>query len=162
MVKRKKGKAFFFWILSLAVFYVFSRFVLNIGMLFSALISILMVTFAITFIVLKRGYFWLDKSGNHLSFRQFLSRWRQGIEGITPLQQSKTNLMGMWITLTGLISGLIVMLLVRIPYIWMWTSTILVGSLIITSVQFIGMYQKYRKHKEVDKTMKELMKKVKK
>lgn len=108
--------------------------------------------------VKKRGFFWLAKDGTELTFKQFMSRWRIGVEGITALQQSKTQLMGTWITITGIIAGIVINALIRLENMWWWIEIILVGSLILTGIQFIGTYQKYRIHKRVEKEMKEAIK----
>jgi len=104
----------------------------------------------------KRGYFWKDRKGNEVGFKKFFKRWRKGIEGITPLQQAWTNLMGTWIVITGISSGIIIMALVRLKNYWLWTETILIGSLIVTVVQLIGGLQKYWRFKEIAKQNKEL------
>jgi amino acid transporter len=106
----------------------------------------------------KRGYFWTDKKGNPVTFKQFKQKWRKGIEGITPLQQTKAQLLGTWITLTGIIAGMLVNVLVRLKNQWWWILIILSGSLILMLIQFLGTYQKYRIQKQIDIAMKEAMK----
>lgn len=116
---------------------------------------ILFIALIIRARIKKKGYFWEDKQGNKLSFREFTKRWKQGIEGITPLQQTKTQLMGMWITITGIFAGIVVNAFVRLTGVWWWLEIILIGSLIVTGVQFIGIYQKYLVQKKIDNAMKE-------
>lgn len=124
------------------------------------LIEIIALIAFISLIVLarvkKRGYFWKTKSGEHINWKEFLKRWKKGIEGITPLQQAKMNLLGIWITVTGIITGIIVNLLIRMENIWYWVLIILIGSLILTLVQMIGIYQKYSKFKQIEKAMVEV------
>ena len=120
--------------------------------------------FLIIFIVMtlirtkSRGFFWKAKDGSELSMREFFKRWGKGIEGITPLQQSRTQLLGIWITITGIVSGIIINALVRLENVWWWLEIILIGSLILTGVQFISIYQVYKIRKKVEQTMKELEK----
>ena len=38
--------------------------------------------------VILRGFFWKDRQGNKISFKEFMKRWRTGVEGITPLQST--------------------------------------------------------------------------
>jgi hypothetical protein len=116
---------------------------------------ILFVVIIIRARVKKRGYFIKDKQGNQLKFKEFTQKWKQGIEGITPLQQTRTTFMGLWITISGIIAGIIVNALVRMQHQWWWIEIILIGSLIITGVQFMGTYQKLSILKKIDKTMKE-------
>lgn len=104
-----------------------------------------------------RGYFWKDKKGEKLSFNQFMKRWKGGVEGITPLQQTKTTLWSFVPVLAGVIWGITVTLIAK-TY---WMSLILAGSLPITLVQLVSNYQKYTRLKIVDKAQKEAEKKRK-
>lgn len=110
----------------------------------------------------RRKFFWRDKQGKELSFKEFISRWKDGVEGITPLQQTKTQMMGTWISITGILAGIVVNALIRLKNVWWWLEIILIGSLIITSVSMIGMYQKYLMQKKSEELMKEAMKRSKK
>ncbi len=103
--------------------------------------------------VLKRGYFWEDKEGEHLTFKQFLSRFREGVEGITPLQQVKTTLWSMIPVFGGVIWG-IVMTFFNKTY---WLTLILTATLPITSIQFISNLQKFWQFKRIEQAMKEAM-----
>src|SRR3990167_3460477 len=94
----------------------------------------------------KRGYFWKDKAGNQLTFRQFISRYKSGIEGITPLQQTITTIWSYIPIFGGLLWGIAVTLKGG-TY---WLSLILIGSLPITIIQFISNWQKYVKFKKIN------------
>lgn len=98
----------------------------------------------------------LDKEGKKVTTKEFFKRWKSGIEGITPLQQAKTSLMGNWIVLSGIVSGMVVNALVRMQDQWWWIEIILGGSLILVVIQMIGGFQKYWRFKEIDKQMKEI------
>ena len=100
----------------------------------------------------KRGYFWKDRSGKEIDFKEFRKRWWRGVEGITPLQQVKTSLWSMFPIFGGMIWGVVVSILGG-TY---WLALILVFSVPVTGVQFIGALQKYRRLKAVDEQMKEL------
>ena len=104
----------------------------------------------------KRGYLMKDKSGKKVKTREFFKRWGEGVEGITALQQIKTSMMGTWIVISGVLAGLVINLLVRMKPHWVWIEIILLGSLVISVVQMIGSYQKFRKFKATDKVMREL------
>lgn len=108
--------------------------------------------------VRKRKYFAKDTEGKEVKFKSFFKKWKDGIEGITPLQQAKTNLMGNWITLTGIVAGIVINALVRMKNQWVWIEVILFGSLVLVVVQMIGGLQKYWRFKEVEKVMKKLEK----
>lgn len=110
----------------------------------------------------KRGYLIKDTSGKKLKRKEFFKRWKEGIEGISPLQQARTNLMGTWITLSGIVAGIIINALVRMENQWIWIEAILGGSLILVVIQMIGGLQKYWKFKEVDKIQKQFEEDLKK
>jgi len=127
--------------------------------LFNFLIGLGTLTFFVLLLILKirkRGYFMLDKEGKKVTTKEFFKRWKSGIEGITPLQQAKTSLMGNWIVLSGIVSGMVVNALVRMQDQWWWIEIILGGSLILVVIQMIGGFQKYWRFKEIDKQMKEI------
>lgn len=98
-----------------------------------------------------RGYFWIDKQGNKLKFKEFMRRWALGIQGITPLQQAKTSLLGVWIVITGIIWGIVV---TWIAEMW-WLLIVLVGSLIVTAVQLLSTWQKFKTYKRIAQAQKE-------
>lgn len=102
--------------------------------------------------VKRRGYFWKDRKGNKLTVKQFLKRWGQGIEGITPLQQTKTTLWSYPLVLGGVITGMVVMVIRRE---W-WLLAILSGSLPMTLMGLLSTWQKYKVQKRIQDTMKEL------
>jgi len=84
-------------------------------------------------------HFWTDREGNKLSFKQFISRWKKGIEGITPQQKIKTQILGTRIILLGLFLGLIVSLIAWRNF-W-WVAIVLTGALINTTIQYLGLIQ---------------------
>ena len=85
---------------------------------------------------------WKDKEGNKLKFKEFMNRWKNGIEGITPLQKIKSQVTGTRIMLIGLFLGLIVSIF-GIKKLW-WIMIILIGAIINTGVQYLGLIQQKR------------------
>lgn len=83
--------------------------------------------------------FWKDKEGNELTFKEFTKRWKDGVNGITPIQKLKTQITATRIQLLGIFLGLIV---TSIAYenLW-WVAIILFGALINTGVQHLGLTQ---------------------
>ena len=121
----------------------------------AAILLILLIYFK------RKGYFIKDRAGKKIGFKEFMSRWKNGIEGITPLQQAKTNIMGTSITLIGIFSGIVINALVRMENQWIWIEIILTGSLILVVIQMITGLQKYWKFKKVDKIQQEFEKQMK-
>ncbi len=109
---------------------------------------------------LKRGHFWKDKSGKKISLKEFKDRFKQGVEGITPLQKLKTQILGTRIMLLGLFLGLFVTI-----YGWRnlwWVAIILVGALINTGVQYLGLVQQKEVIESLEKQFNVPLKKNKK
>lgn len=83
--------------------------------------------------------FWKDKEGNELTSKEFFARWKEGIEGITPEQKVKSQIWGYYITIIGLLCGVVVSI-ITLDRLW-WLMIILIGGLVINIVQVLGLYQ---------------------
>ena len=108
---------------------------------------------------LKRGHFWKDKEGKKISLKEFKDRFKQGVEGITPLQTLKTQILGTRIILLGLFLGLIVSI-----YGWKnlwWVAIILIGALINTGIQYLGLVQQKKRLEYIEKQFEEPEEKIK-
>ncbi len=121
-----------------------------------AILIVFVSIIAIRVRIKRKGYFWKDIYGNKLSFREFLKRWRTGIEGITGKQQKFTQLMGTWITIIGITAGMLVNVIIRMKNLWWWVEIILGGSLIIAITNLIGTYQAYRRFKIIEEEMEKI------
>ncbi len=95
-----------------------------------------------------------DKEGNKLTWKEYMKRWKSGIEAITPLQQTKTSLRGQLLVLIGVLWGLYIVW--QLPD-FKWMFLILIGSLVLTVVGYISLWQKYWALERVDTAMKEMM-----
>lgn len=81
-----------------------------------------------------------DKHGNKLTWKEFMGRWKKGIEGITPFQQINMQIKSTWVIVIGLFCGIVISLM-GVTKLW-WLFIILTGGLGNTSIQLIGFYQK--------------------
>lgn len=100
----------------------------------------------------KRGFFWKAKDGTKLTLKEFLKRWKEGVEGITPIHQTKTTLWSYPLVLGGIGTGIVIMILRKE---W-WLVLILVGSLPMTLIGLLSTWQKYKQQKKIYDTMKEI------
>ena len=82
---------------------------------------------------------WTDRDGKPVSAGEFAERWRDGIEKVTPLQQTSISLVGYLIIFVGIVIGIVA---TSITKQW-WLLIILVGSFIVTSSSFVALLQKY-------------------
>lgn len=95
---------------------------------------------------------WKTKDGEWITPKEFGKRWSKGIEGVTPLQQTKSQLVFTWITIIGILCGIVVSI-VAIKTLW-WLGIILLAGLGNTFVGMIGIYQRYKQLKRVDEMLK--------
>tara|TARA_R100000501_G_C2534133_1_gene55797 strand:+ start:5 stop:328 length:324 start_codon:yes stop_codon:yes gene_type:complete len=83
---------------------------------------------------------WKDKEGKKVGYKEFVSRWKEGISEITPLQQTWGQIQATWIILLGVTLGLVISI-----YNWRnawWLCIVLTGVLFNTLIQMLGLYQK--------------------
>lgn len=85
---------------------------------------------------------WTDKDGNKLTFKEFIERWKKGIEGITQLQQLKMQLNSFYIMIIGILCGLVITI-IGFERLW-WLTIVLSGALFNVTMQWIGVWQKKR------------------
>jgi hypothetical protein len=90
-----------------------------------------------------------DKEGNYLTWKEYKSRWIKGIEGITPIQKIKSQIWGTRISLLGIVLGL-VMCMIGYKKLW-WLGIILLGALIVTGTQYLGLIQQRRLFEDIEK-----------
>ena len=102
----------------------------------------------------KRGYFWKKKDGTQLKMKEFFKEWKNGIMESTPLQQTRISLFAFMPLFAGILWGMAVTFLGK-TY---WLTLILLGSLPLTSIQFLSTLQKYKAQKKIEETMRELNK----
>jgi len=98
-------------------------------------------------------HFWKTKTGEKLSFKDFVKRWKDGLTNITPIQKIKTQIGGTRIMLIGLFLGLAVSI-----YGWKnlwWVGIILIGALINTGVQYLGLIQQRKLLDNLEKQFEE-------
>ncbi len=98
----------------------------------------------------KRGFFWKARNGSELSFKEFMKSWKEGVEGITPLQQTKTTLWSYPLVLGGILTGIVITILKKQ---W-WLVLILSGSLPMTLIGLLSTWQKFKQQSKIYKTMK--------
>jgi len=90
----------------------------------------------------RLNYFWKDKEGKELSYREFMDRWKKGMEGITPLQQIKGQLNSTYIMLLGIAAGFVVTLF-NLKNLW-WLTIILGAAFFNSGIAALGLWQKVR------------------
>jgi len=84
--------------------------------------------------------FWKDKDGNNLTYKQFMNRWKEGLKGVTPYQQTKMQLNSTYIMLIGILCGFVITLF-NLKNLW-WLTIILGAAFFNTGVSALGLWQK--------------------
>ena len=81
---------------------------------------------------------WKDKAGNKLTGKEFIQRWRKGIEKVTALQQINSQIYGRFVLMIGVFWGIYVSILTA----QIWLTAILIGSFMVAKAQMYETYQK--------------------
>ena len=102
----------------------------------------------------KRKYFWKTRAGEKIDSKEFGKRWIKGVQGVTPLQQTKVMLWSFIPLIIGIIWGIVITAIAK-TY---WMTLILCGSLPLTLINIFGTYQKFIALKKIDGLMKEVNK----
>lgn len=87
------------------------------------------------------------KNGDKITPKEFVSRWKEGINGINPLQQTQMSYKSTWIMCIGLASGLFLSF-GNFKSLW-WLSLILAAGLFNTLIVQVGNYQKIQTLKNI-------------
>lgn len=84
---------------------------------------------------------YVRKENRWIDGKEFFSRWKAGINAVTPLEQTRSQLVFSWITIIGILCGIIVSI-ISVKNLW-WLLIILIAALGNSIVGTIGIYQKY-------------------
>jgi hypothetical protein len=90
-----------------------------------------------------------DKQGNQISWKEFMSSWKKGIEGLTPYQKIKSQIWGTRISLLGIVLGIIASI-IAFKNLW-WVLVILIGALIVTGTQYLSLVQQRKLFEDIEK-----------
>ena len=91
------------------------------------------------------------KTGEKISWKEFFSRWKQGIEEITPLQQVDTQIYFTRIMLLGIACGFGITI-ISWKTLW-WLSIVLGAAFGNTFVQLIALKQKQKMFRNFEQSM---------
>jgi len=84
--------------------------------------------------------FWTDKQGNKLTYTEFMTRFKEGVKGVTQYQQTKMQLNSTYIMLIGILCGFVITFF-NLKNLW-WLSIILGAAFFNTGVSALGLWQK--------------------
>ncbi len=87
-------------------------------------------------------------TGEVITGKEFLSRWKEGIKKVGIQSQTKLQVRSTWIMLIGIICGLVVTA-INFSTLW-WLFIVLCGALGNTMVQLVGLIQKQIMFKQIE------------
>ncbi|HJX50863.1 MAG TPA: hypothetical protein VJ438_05380 [Candidatus Nanoarchaeia archaeon] len=102
----------------------------------------------------RLNYFWKDKDNKEITFKEFMSRFKSGIENITPLQRFTNEARGNLITLIGFIVALIAMIIYRDKFIVSWFAygliLVFAGNIVTTGLRWLALRQQVKFFKNLE------------
>jgi len=93
------------------------------------------------------------KDGEIISTKEFIRRWKEGCNELTPLQSNKIQLRGTRITMLGIVCGLVISV-INYRMVW-WLGLILLGALFNTWVQYAGLMQQKKLFNNIENQFKD-------
>lgn len=96
--------------------------------------------------------FWKTKTGEELNFKQFIERWKQGINEVTPMQRLESSIFFQQIMTLGFFLGLC-LALYKYETMW-WLAIILFGGLGMNIIQYKGLKQQLNVFKKIEEQFK--------
>ena len=92
------------------------------------------------------------KTKERVTWKEFFKQWKEGMEKVTPYQQTVITQLGQIVSFIGVVWGIVFS--IRLGYYWM--MLILIGGLIVLGVQMLGNWQKKQILKQLFKMEKEV------
>lgn len=86
------------------------------------------------------------RTGEKVTWKEFFRQWKQGMRDITQLQQAQVTQFGHVVSAIGVIWGIIFSF--RLGYWWM--AVILIGGMIVLSMQYVGNWQRKKIFEEIE------------
>jgi len=94
------------------------------------------------------------KDGEKITLKEYLKRWKKGIQEITPIQKLINESRGTLITLIGFIAAVVVMVIYREKFIVNWFAyaliLIFVGNIWTTGIKWITLRQQLKYFKKTE------------
>lgn len=88
-----------------------------------------------------------------MSIKQFMARWKKGIQEVTPYQQTKIIYKNTWLVVVGISLG-IYYSITQFEILY-WLAIILIASLVNTLIAQLGTYQKLKMLEQFEKGVSE-------
>jgi predicted membrane channel-forming protein YqfA (hemolysin III family) len=102
--------------------------------------------------------FFKDKSGNKISAKEFMSRWKEGMQNLTPIQRTKNDLASTWIILIGFIASIIALIFFNKTFglVTYGIIIIFIGSIYSNVIKLFSLQGQYKIYKNIEEQTKEV------
>ena len=97
--------------------------------------------------------FWTTKTGEELTFKQFVEKWKKGINEVTPMQRLESSIFFQKTMTLGFFLGLC-LAIYNYKTMW-WLAIILFGGLGMNILQYKSLKQQYTLFKNLEEQSKE-------
>jgi len=93
---------------------------------------------------------WKDKNGKELNLKEFMERWKGGIEKVTAMQKTKMSILFTFIILLGVLIGVVTAIITKV---W-WLLIVLLGALGVNAISLISTLQQYIAYSKIEEMVK--------
>ena len=97
------------------------------------------------------------KSGEQITYKEFMKRWKVGMQNLTPAQRTSNDIGSTWVILVGFIVSIIALIFFNKTFGILNYGLILIfiGNTYANIVKLFSLYGQYNIYKGIEKTFKE-------
>jgi hypothetical protein len=97
------------------------------------------------------------KSGEVITYKEFMKRWKEGMQNLTPAQRTSNDIGSTWVTLIGFIVALVALLFFNETFgaVVYGLILIFIGSVYSNIVKLFSLYGQYKLFKSMERTVEE-------
>jgi hypothetical protein len=96
------------------------------------------------------------KSGEEITWKEFLDRWKEGMQNLTPKQRTQNDIVSSWTILIGFIASIIALIFFNETFGLVTYGLILIfiGNTYSNSIKLFGLYGQLKLFKNIEEQMK--------
>ena len=97
------------------------------------------------------------KSGEQITYREFMKRWNVGMQNLSPSQRSSNDIGSTWVILIGFIVSIVALIFFNKTFGFITYGLILIfiGNTYANIVKLFSLYGQYNIYKGIEKTFEE-------
>ena len=103
-----------------------------------------------------KGY--RTKSGEIITWKEFMKRWKEGMQTLSPKQRTQNDILACWIMLIGFIFSIIALLFFNETFgvVTYGIIIIFIGSIYSNSIKLFSLYGQLKVFKNIESQFEEL------